>query len=58
MNLGFDYTVKGEHHALFKTCLLYTSMASYYGLARHPAVSKMEKLMEELVQTAGNAYAK
>ncbi len=19
MNLGFDYTVKGEHHALFKT---------------------------------------
>ena len=34
------------------------AMASDYGLARHPAVSKMEKLMEELVQTAGNAYAK
>ena len=34
------------------------TMASDYGLAQHPAVSKMEQLMEELVQTAGNAYAR
>lgn len=33
-----------------------TAMAADYGLALHPAVSKMEKLMERLVQTAGSVY--
>lgn len=32
------------------------AMAADYGLAQHPAVSKMEKLMERLVQTAGSVY--
>ena len=32
------------------------AMAADYGLAQHPAVSKMEKLMERLVQTAESVY--
>lgn len=32
------------------------AMAADYGLSQHPAVSKMERLMEELVRTAGSVY--
>lgn len=32
------------------------AMAARYGLTQHPAVQKMQKLMEELVQAAGSVY--